>query len=105
MQSGRRLWVAKTVLLELEWVCRGVYKLEASAFRSIAEHLISLPKVEVEDFVAVRKALDWHAQGLDFADALHLSSSGHAKEFVTFDKRRFASRAQRLETLPVVTTP
>ena len=33
--------------------------------------------------------IDWHEQGLDFADAMHLANceSGGCSEFVTFDKK------------------
>jgi predicted nucleic acid-binding protein len=32
-------------------------------------------------------ALDAYAQGLDFADALHLARSSRATAFLTFDRR------------------
>jgi predicted nucleic acid-binding protein len=42
--------------------------------------------VEIEDRPTVARALDWSRCELDFADALHLASSGRAKAFATFDR-------------------
>ncbi len=53
----------------------------------------------------VAKALALLAQGMDFADALHLSGCGHCEALYTFDNRRFARRAQRLATEPKVMVP
>ena len=36
----------------------------------------------------------WYAQGLDFADALHLALSGEVKQLFTFD-RGFAKLAKK----------
>ena len=38
------------------------------------------------------KAIDWHEQGLDFADALHLANSQHLPALATFDEK-FIKRA------------
>ena len=35
----------------------------------------------------LKQALAWYANGLDFADALHLALSHDAKQLVTFDKK------------------
>jgi predicted nucleic acid-binding protein len=50
-------------------------------------------------------ALEWHEEGLDFADALHLSSSSHCSEFLTFDDKRFARRARKRGMRPAVRVP
>jgi len=46
-----------------------------------------LHNVITEHKAAVLRALAWHQQGMDFADALHLACSLSADEFVSFDKR------------------
>jgi hypothetical protein len=38
-------------------------------------------------------------------NALHLASSGHCEALYTFDDRRFARRAQRLDLVPKVMLP
>ena len=50
-------------------------------------------------------ALELHAQGFDFADALHLCAAGACSEFITFDDRRFARRAKSIGVIPEVTVP
>ena len=45
------------------------------------------------------------AQGMDFADALHLAGSAHCAALYTFDDRRFARRARRLAGVTPVVVP
>ncbi len=61
-----------------------------------------MPHVTVERWQSVKDAVELHRRGLDFADALHLSSSVDCEQFVTFDDRGFARRARRLEFKPEV---
>ena len=90
--SREEVWLAKTVLLETEWVLRSLYSQPAHIVASALRKLLGLPRVRVEDPRAVAKALDWVDSGLDFADALHLASCGESTAFATFDER-FAKRA------------
>ena len=96
------IWIAKTVLLETEWVLRSVYAYSPAWIEGGLRKLSGLPQVEVEDELDVAQALDWFAAGMDFADALHLASSSAASGFATFD-RKLASRARRLTAVDVVT--
>lgn len=98
------LYVSKTVLLELEWVLRYSYQLDRTTIAETLLRLLGLQNLEVEDRTAVLRAYAWYADGLDFADALHLASSGGATKFVTFD-RRLASGARQQDTLPEVELP
>jgi len=68
------IFVPLTVVLELEWVMRGFYEFEPESFCQSM------------------------GQGLDFADALHLSCSSHCAKLVTFDDRGFVRRARKLKT-------
>ncbi len=43
----------------------------------------------------------WYEGGMDFADGLHLASSGRAGRFATFDTK-MAKQARRLETMEVL---
>jgi predicted nucleic acid-binding protein len=56
----------------------------------------------VEDEASVATALDLWAQGLDFADAIHLTSRQVGSTFVSFDKAlvKRATRAGLAATLP-----
>ena len=80
------VFVPETVLLETEWVLRYVYGLRPRSIDEAFRKLLGLSEVSVEDPGAVAEALDGYAQGLDFADALHLASSGGSEGFAAFDE-------------------
>ncbi len=102
MVESPSLFVPLTVVLEFEWVMRGLYEAGAPAFCKAVEHLLGMPHVTVERWQAVKDALGAHLRGLDFADALHWASSAACERFVTFDDRGFARRARRLGLSPEV---
>lgn len=89
------IFIAKSVLLETEWVLRRGYRQAPAKITDVLEALIGLPNVTCEDDADVRQALAWHQAGMDFADALHLAASSQATEFVTFD-RDMIKAAKRL---------
>jgi predicted nucleic-acid-binding protein len=93
--------IAKTVLLETAWVLGYAYDLDDVAIARVLRGVAGLPNVELEDAGAVADALAALERGLDFADALHLASSGGATRFVTFD-RRLVRRACGAATIEVV---
>ena len=101
---GRRLWVSKTVLLETEWVLRYTYELAAGVIHASFGRLMGLARLEIEDREGVMLALACYAQGLDFADALHLASSRDAEAFLSFD-RPLAKAAARMAGVPQVQEP
>jgi predicted nucleic-acid-binding protein len=98
--DGEDVFVPVTVLLETEWVLRGVYgntvPQVAGALRSFA----GLPHVTVEDARLAAQALDWMEAGMDFADALHLTRAAACDAFVSFD-RRMARAANRVANVKV----
>jgi predicted nucleic-acid-binding protein len=93
IESGKPLFVSKSVVLELEWVLRGYYKSPLADVLTVLCHLLSLPNVQVEDRVAVELAVSALDDGFDFADALHHASSRQCASVATFDDRKFARRA------------
>ncbi len=105
LSESPQIFVPLTVVLELEWVLRAFYGFAAADFVRVINHLLGLPNVSVEEWSRISDALVWHAEGLDFADALHLLASGHCTEFISFDDRRFARRAKRLGVAPTVLVP
>lgn len=102
--TAEKIFIAKTVVLETEWILRGVYNLDRKTTNSALRKLLSLEQVIVEDESILFDALDNHLQGMDFADALHLSSSHRAATFATFDTK-FKSTAKKLSLKPTVITP
>lgn len=97
-------FIPKTVMIELEWVLRSAYERSRAEIATSIESLLAVAGVVVEDSAAVEQAVAWFRQGMDFADALHLASSGHADAFVTFDidLRR---QAARFNVKPSVVAP
>ncbi len=93
IESGKPLFVCKSVLLELEWVLRGYYKIPVAEVLVVLRHLQSLPNLEIEDRLGVNHAIDALADGFDFADALHHASYRQCTQVATFDDRKFARRA------------
>jgi predicted nucleic-acid-binding protein len=88
------VFVSKTVLLELEWVLRAAYRLGRERILEIFRGLAELSNVDLEDEASVSRAIDLFANGLDFADGLHLASAG-TRRFVSFDAP-LRRRARRL---------
>ena len=93
LESGKSLFVSKTVVLELEWVLRGYYKSPPQDVLAVLTHLLGMPNLQVEDRVAVELATTALGDGFDFADALHHASSRHCSSVATFDDQRFPRRA------------
>ncbi|QQN66303.1 type II toxin-antitoxin system VapC family toxin [Bradyrhizobium diazoefficiens] len=85
--DGERVFATITVLLEVEWVLRGAYEYRAADVVPALRGFAGLPTVTVEDGAMVAAALDLAEKGMDFADALHLTRSGHCEGFVTFDRK------------------
>lgn len=94
------IFIAKTVLLELEWVLRGAYRIERPRILKALLGVLGLPNVSAEDSGRVAAALRDYEAGMDFADALHLASSIEASRFVTFDDklRKRAKALNGIET-------
>ncbi len=83
-------------MLETAWVLGYAYGLDDGAIANVLRGVAGLPNVELEDAGAVADTLAALEQGPDFADALHLASSGGATRFVTFD-RKLVHRARHGE--------
>jgi predicted nucleic-acid-binding protein len=92
--ASEPIWIAKTVLLETGWVLRSLYGFEESAIRDAFTKLLGLKNVRIEDEPAVAAALALTSNGIDLADAMHLTSRPPGAAFVSFDKS-FVQRARR----------
>lgn len=85
--DGQPIFVAQTVMLEVEWVLRSAYEYDAADITRALRASAGLPTVTVEDGAVVAAALDLTERGMDFADALHLCKSAHCEGFATFDRK------------------
>ncbi len=104
IDSSPACFVPITVALELEWVLRGAYKLPREAVITAFEGLLALRHLHLEQEDLVRRALEWHRQGLDFADALHLSRCEGCEALISFD-RQLALSVRQLNLQPTVRSP
>jgi predicted nucleic-acid-binding protein len=81
------IFVCTTVLLETEWVLRSVYGFTPAQVCTALRAFAGLPRVSLEDPALAALALDRTADGMDFADALHLGRTDACEALVTFDQR------------------
>ena len=99
-----RIFVPKSVVLELEWVLRFTYRFSVDDIGTALDTLLDAEQIDVEDADAVRLAVAAFREGLDFADAMHLVLCSQFGIFLTFDKALFR-RASRVFDQPVVRMP
>ena len=85
--QDHEIYIPDTVLLETEWVLRFAYNLSPDAILQGFLLLLGMENVNVRDASAVKQALDWFAQKMDFADAWHLALSQSCGRFATFDDK------------------
>lgn len=99
-----RVFVPKSVVLELEWVLRFTYRFSVDDIATALDTLLDAEQIDVEDADTVRLAVAAFREGMDFADAMHLVSCSQFGVFLTFDKALFR-RAGRVFDQPVVRLP
>jgi len=87
LEQSNAVFLPKTVLLELEWVLRAAYRVKPADIHLSLLQILGLPMVIAESAGQVTAALDFYAQGYDFADALHLACSDTAQVVYTFDEK------------------
>jgi predicted nucleic-acid-binding protein len=103
LEQSDAVFLPKTVLLELEWVLRAAYRVKPADIHRSLLQILGLPMVIAESAGQVTAALDFYAQGYDFADALHLACSDTARAVYTFDEK-FARKGKHAMP-PVMAVP
>ena len=81
------IFIAHSVLLEMEWILRAIYELPRPAILNAIRQVLGLPSTRVDQAVLIAETLERYERGFDFADALHLALTSTASRLVTFDKR------------------
>jgi predicted nucleic-acid-binding protein len=99
--AENEIFIPKTVRLETEWVLRHAYEIDRKGILEAFHRVKGLADVKLEDPQAVSTAVLWYAEGIDFADALHLGSSGNVEGFATFD-RSLLRKAGRVSTVNLI---
>ena len=100
--ASDEIWIAKTVLLETEWVLRSLYGFQRPEVLTALMRLLGMENVTVEDEHSVAAAMALTSHGIDFADAIHLTGRPARARFISFDKS-FVNRAKRAGVLAVST--
>jgi predicted nucleic-acid-binding protein len=95
--------VSTTVMLEMEWVLRSVYRYSREQIADAIETIILNEAVEVEAPHRLVAAVQALRAGMDFADAIHLAGCP-TPHFATFDTD-LARRARLAFPKPEVITP
>lgn len=98
--SAEGIFIADTVILEVEWVLRYAYEFEPEQICAAFRKLFGLKNVRLTNAQIVAQAIGWHESGLDFTDALHLATSQQHTTFKTFDEK-FIKRAKSLTSCTV----
>jgi predicted nucleic-acid-binding protein len=81
------IFITTSVILECEWVLRYAYHFKQTEIMNAFKSLFGLSNVQLQDPVVIADAIEWHQNGMDFADAIHLAQSKDSEAFVTFDKK------------------
>ena len=95
--EGGDIFVATTVLLEAEWVLRSGYEYARMDIINALRSFAGLADVTLESPDVAAQALAWTETGMDFADALHLSSSSRYGSFHTFDAKLIKAAPDGIE--------
>ncbi|MDX8395541.1 MAG: type II toxin-antitoxin system VapC family toxin [Mariprofundaceae bacterium] len=98
------VFITDTVILETVWMLSYAYQYNRSQICAALNCLFGLPNIHITQPKIIADTISWYEQGLDFADALHLSTSHSQKEFYTFDKK-FTQKAKTLNLKPTVQIP
>lgn len=85
--DGQAVYVPVSVRLESEWVLRSAYAQPKADVLVALRAFGGLPTVTIEDADAVATAIARALDGMDSAEALHLSPASHCAGFASFDGR------------------
>ena len=82
---------------------RFAYNYNVNQIANALSALFGLENVHIDNPNKMAQVIQWHKKGFDFSDALHLSCCGNKVDSLyTFDKK-FAKRAQKLNSYEVKT--
>ena len=102
--NSEKIYISTSVILETEWVLRFSYRFSANRIVYALTSLLGLENVSIENKEQIFTSLQWHEQGIDFADALHLACSRYADKFASFDKK-LIHKATDLKTGIIIFEP
>ena len=74
------------MILETEWVLRYAYDFSAEDICGAFINLSGLKNIHLSNPKFISQAIEWHWQGMDFSDALHIIQGQQYEKLYTFDK-------------------
>lgn len=100
LQSGD-LFLSLSVILETEWVLRSAFGYGRGTIADTLEMIAGLNGLTIDQPEVLAQAIDWHREGMDFADALHLASADGCEAMLSFDSglNRAASKVGAMPVL------
>ncbi len=93
--NTHEVFIPDTVILETEWVLRYAYEFSSKDICNALVQLFGLANIHLSNPTFMSQAINWHRQGMDFSDALHLTQCQQLDKLYTFDKK-FSSKAEGL---------
>ncbi len=93
--DSQEVFIPDTVILETEWVLRYAYDFSPEKICGAFINLFGLKNIHLSNPTFIAQAIEWHKQGMDFSDALHLTQCQQYEKLYTFDKS-FLSKAKNV---------
>jgi predicted nucleic-acid-binding protein len=94
-------WLSWSVVLELGWLLSSYARLDRNQLSDVIETILALPGVSLDRPDNLRWALRRFRKGGDFADLIHIASTGSVKGFASFEKS-LARKAGSESLVPVL---
>jgi len=91
--NSQEIFIPDTVILETERVLRYAYDFSPEDICNAFINLFGLKNIHLSNPTFISQAIEWHKQGMDFSDALHLTQCQQYEKLYTFDKL-FSSKAK-----------
>jgi len=99
--NSHEIFIPDTVILETEWVLRYAYNFSPEDICRAFVSLFGLKNIHLSNPTFIAQAIEWHRQGIDFSDALHLTQCQQYEKLYTFDKS-FSSKAKNVTHCSVI---
>ena len=93
--SANDILVPSSVLIETEWMLSHTYGLDRAVVADAIGRLVDLANVTVDEPQRIAWALKAFAEGMDFADAVHVRTPAAIERFASFDKALVKAALQR----------
>jgi len=99
--NKQEVFIPDTVILETEWVLRYAYNFQPQEICDAFNRLFGLENVYLSTPHLTAQAIQWHIDGLDFSDAMHLANSQDCERLYSF-AAKFAIRAKGIFSCTVL---